>query len=278
MRIGSKTSCTKGGNHRKPYVLRGKTDAADAAAICEAMSRPGMRFVPARNANNQADLMLHKTRELVVKQRTMSVNNLRGQLAEFGIVAAKGIGRVEDLVGMAQRDPTLPKAAKMAIDIIIRQVEAQNAAIADFDREIVAAHTQNPTSLLLVGIPGIGPLAASLVVATVPDPQAFKSGRDFAAWLGLTPRLSNTGGNERRGTPITKQGDRRIRQLLVLGATAVLSMVAKRQGAMRDWVVELLARKPARLVSVALANKLARMLWAMMTTGEGFRREIFSRG
>jgi transposase len=258
----------------KPYVKRGKNDAADAAAICEAMSRPGMRFVPVKSADQQAVLMLHKTRELLVKQRTMSVNALRGHLAEFGIVAARGIGRVDELLALAQADAALPPIAKTTVAGLAQHLEGLDQSIEIVEEEIAKAHRQNPTSRLLDEIPGIGTLIASVISASFPDPGVFKSGRDFAASLGLTPRQNSTGGKEKLGA-ITKQGNRYIRKMLVVGATSVLRVAAKREGALADWINALRARKPERLTAVALANKLARICWAVMTTGESFRGEIY---
>lgn len=258
----------------KPYVKRGKNDAVDAAAICEAMSRPGMRFVPVKSADQQAVLMLHKTRELLVKQRTMSVNALRGHLAEFGIVAARGIGRIDELLALAQADAALPQIAKSAVTALAQHLEGLDRSIETVEEDIVKAHRQNPTSRLLDEIPGIGTLIASVTAASVPDTGAFKSGRDFAAWLGLTPRQNSTGGKEKLGA-ITKQGNRYIRKMLVTGATSVLRVAAKRKGALADWINALRARKPERVVAVALANKLARICWAIMTTGEGFRTDTY---
>ena len=262
--------------YTKPYVKRGKNNAVDADAICEAMSRPGMRFVPIKSAEQQAMLMLHKTRELLVKQRTMSVNALRGHLSEFGIVAAKGIGRVDELLDLAENDATLPNAARASVKVLAQALEGLDKAIGDLEKQISSAHAQNEMSRLLDKVPGIGKLIASVIAASVPDPSVFKSGRDFAAWLGLTPRQNSSGGKQTLGA-ITKQGNRYIRKLLVLGATSLLNVVGKRKGALRDWIVGLLAKKPARLVTVALANKLARILWAMMKTGECFRTETFTK-
>lgn len=263
-------------SYTKPYVKRGKNDAVDAEAICEAMSRPGMRFVPVKSAGQQATLMLHKTRELLVKQRTMCVNALRAHLSEFGIIVARGIGRVDDLLDLAESDATLPVHARAVVKILTRQLEGLDASINDLESEIASAHAKNEMSRLLDQVPGIGKLIASVISASVPDPNVFKSGRDFAAWLGLTPRQNSSGGKQTLGA-ITKQGNRYIRKLLVLGATSLLNVVGKRKGALRDWIVALLAKKPARLVTVALANKLARILWAMMKTGECFRTEMFAK-
>jgi transposase len=260
----------------KPYVKRGKNDAVDAAAICEAMSRPGMRFVPIKSADQQAVLMLHKTRELLVKQRTMTVNALRGHLAEFGIVVAKGIGRIDELLALAKADAALPSIAMAAVACVAQHLEGLDLSIATVEKEIVKAHRQNPVSRVLDEIPGVGTLIASVVAASVPDPGVFKSGRDFAAWLGLTPRQNSSGGKEKLGA-ITKQGNRYIRKMLVTGATSVLRVVSKRQGSFAAWINALRARKPERLVAVALANKLARICWAIMTTGEGFRTDTYAK-
>jgi transposase len=258
----------------KPYVKRGKNDAADAAAICEAMARPDMRFVPIKSADQQAILMLHKTRELLVKQRTMAVNALRSHLGEFGIVAARGIGRIDELLVMAQTDAELPPIARSAVACVAQHLEGLDQSIGTVDKEIAEAHRQNPTSRLLDGIPGVGTLIASVIAASVPDLRVFKSGRDLAAWLGLTPRQNSSGGKDQLGS-ITKQGNRYIRKMLVTGATSVLRVAGRRKGALADWINALRARKPERLVAVALANKLSRICWAIMTTGEGFRTDTY---
>ncbi len=219
---------------------------------------------------------LHKTRELLVKQRTMSVNALRGHLSEFGIIAAKGIGRVDALLDLVESDTTLPNAARAGVKVLAQALEGLDKAIDDLEDEITNAQAQNEMTRLLYKVPGIGKIIASVIAASVPDPSVFKSGRDFTAWLGLTPRQNSSGGKQALGA-ITKQGNRYIRKLLVLGATSLLNVVGKRKGALRDWIVGLLAKKPARLVTVALANKLARILWAMMKTGESFRTEMFAK-
>jgi transposase len=235
-----------------------------------------MRFVPVKSEEQQATLMLHKTRELLIKQRTMGVNSLRGHLSEFGIVAAKGIGRVDELLEKAECDATLPEITKAALKILVQHLEAIDASITALDQEIATVHAQNPVSRLLASVPGIGKITASAIAASVPDPSIFKSGRDFSAWLGLTPRQNSSGGKEKLGS-ITKQGNRYLRRLLVLGATALLSALSKRKGPLRDWYAALLARRPARLASVAMANKLARIAFAMMATGEAFRTAAFER-
>lgn len=262
--------------YTKPYVKRGKNDAADAAAICEAMSRPGMRFVPIKSADQQAVLMLHKARELLVKQRTMSVNAVRGHLAEFGLVAAKGIGHVDELLALATADATLPPIAKAAVEHLAQHLQSLDQSIEALEDDIAKANEQSQMSRLVDEIPGIGALIASVTVASVPDPGVFKSGRHFAAWLGLTPQQYSTGGKEKLGG-ITKQGNRYIRKMLVVGATSVLRVAHKRKGALADWIVALRARKPEKLAAVALANKLARIIWAIMTTGESFRAATYAK-
>ena len=260
----------------KPYVKRSKNDALDAAAICEAMSRPDMRFVPIKSADQQAVLMLHKTRELLVKQRTMSVNALRGHLSEFGLVVAKGISRVGELLELADSDGTLPQEAREMGKLLASHLEGLDRSIDAAEKRIAAANRRSPTGQLLDRVPGVGPLIASVIAASVPDPGAFKSGRDFAAWLGLTPKQNSSGGKAKLGA-ITKQGNRYIRKMLVVGCTSALRVAGKRKGALADWIAALRARKPERLVAVALANKLARICWAIMTTGEDFRQEMFAR-
>jgi len=260
----------------KPYVKRGKNDAVDAAAVCEAMSRPGMRFVPIKSADQQAVLMLHKTRELLIKQRTMSVNALRGHLAEFGLIAPKGIGRVSQLLELANADAALPEEVKDAVKLLALHLEGLDRSIDVAEKKIAAASAGSRTSQLLDLIPGVGPLIASAIAASVPDPGVFKSGRDFAAWLGLTPRQNSTGRKEKLGA-ITRQGNRYLRKMLVVGCTSALRVAGKRNGALAAWIAALRARKPERLVAVALANKLARICWAIMTTGEVFRQEIFAK-
>jgi transposase len=263
-------------NYVKPYVKRGKNDAIDAAAICEAASRPAMRFVPVKSAEQQALLMLHKTRELLIKQRTMNINALRGHMAEFGLVAAKGAARVEELSEMAEADAALPAPAKACARLYATQIAALDDSIDAIEDELASVHKQDEISRLLDTIPGVGLIIATAVRAIAPDGRAFETARDFGAWLGVTPRQNSSGGKEKLGS-VTKQGNRYLRKQLVVGATSLLRVVGKRKGALRDWIVALLARKPGRLVTVALANKLARIIWAVMTTGEPFRAEMFAK-
>jgi transposase len=260
----------------KPYVKRCKSDAADAAAICEAMSRPDMRFVPVKTADQQAVLMLHKTRELLIEQRTMSVNALRGHLAEFGLIVAKGIEHVDELRALAHEDARLPRAAKMAVSQIGRHLDEIGASLKAIEDEIAKEHAQNQMSQLIDEIPAFGPLIASAIAASVPDPKVFRSGRDFSAWLGVTPRQDSTGGKTTLG-PITKKGNPYIRKMLVLGARSVLHAAHKRKGALAEWIMKMRANKKERVAVVALANKLARICWAVMSSGECFRSEIYAR-
>ena len=260
----------------KPYVKRGKTDAADAAAVCEAMSRPDMRFVPVKSADQQAVLMLHKTRELLVKQRTMIVNALRGHLSEFGVIAAKGGQRVPELIALALGEPGLPEEARQALGVLGEQIEQAEGAIGELEKKIAQASAKYPTARLLKEIPAIGPLISSAMAASYPDPSVFKSGRDFAASLGLTPSQHSSGGKEKLGS-ITKKGNRYLRKMLVVGCTSVLRVAHKYKGALAKWIVMTKARKPERVAAVALANKLARICWAMLSTGEGFREALYTR-
>ena len=262
--------------YTKPYVKRGKNDANDAAAICEAMSRPDMRFVPIKSADQQAVLMLHKTRELLVKQRTMTVNALRGHLSEFGLIAPKGIHRVKELLALALADETLPEAAKQASAMLASHSGGLDEKIDDLEKTIARASGNNQTSQLLDEIPAFGPLIASAIAALTPDPRVFRSGSDFSASLGLTPSQHSSGGKDKLGA-IAKKGNRYLRKMLVVGCTSVLRVAHKHKGALAEWIVAMRARKPERVVAVALANKLARIAWAMMSTGESFRTELYTK-
>jgi transposase len=262
--------------YTKPYVKRGKNDANDAAAICEAMSRPDMRFVPIKSADQQAVLMLHKTRELLVKQRTMAVNALRGHLSEFGLIAPKGIHRVKELLALAQADETLPEEAKQATAMLASHSDGLDEKIGDLEKTLARASGKNQTIRLLDEIPAFGPLIASAMVAFNPDPSVFRSGSDFSASLGITPSQHSSGGKDKLGG-ITKRGNRYLRKMLVVGCTSVLRVAHKYKGALAEWIAAMRARKPERVVAVALANKLARIAWAMMSTGEAFRTELYTK-
>ena len=255
------------------YVKRGKSDALDAEAICEAVQRPSMRFVPVKTVEQQSILMAHRTRSLLVRQRTMAANALRAHLAELGMVANPGIANLAKLAGKAFAEPDgLPDYARRALEILIRRLEELTEEIGALDRELQAWHTGNEASQRRAAIPGIGVITATAIAATVTDPGQFHSGRQFAAWLGLTPQQHSTGGRERLGR-ISKQGDRYLRRLLVVGATAVMRHSKDNTTRLADWVRKLLAAKPFRLVSVALANKLARIAWVVLTRGETYRPE-----
>jgi transposase len=251
----------------KPYVKRGKTDAADAEAICEAVTRPTMRFVAIKSADQQAVLMLHKARELLVHQRTMLTNAMRAHLAEFGLIAAQGPGGLSALLQtFEQHRAKLPQLACAALDSLIAQANAVEAEVDKLEELIIEWHRANEASRRLATIPGIGPITASALAASVPDAALFRSGRQFASWLGLTPRAHSSGGHE-RAMGISKQGDGYLRRLLVLGATAVLRH-ARQTNEARKWASRLLARKRPKVVAVALANKTARIVWAVLRRNE----------
>ena len=256
----------------KPYVKRGKTDAADAEAICEAVTRPTMRFVPVKTAEQQAVLMLHRTRDLLVRQRTKLVNALRGHMAELGIIAPQGISRVGDLVAalLGEDEAKLPKLARYALRGLASELEALGERVKEVEGAILAWHKDSEASRRLATIPGVGPITASAIVATVTDPTQFHSARQFAAWVGLVPKQNSSGGKERQGG-ISKQGNRTLRRLLVLGATAVIRHARTRVAAETAWLRGVLDRRPVRLASVAQANKTARIVWALLARGESYR-------
>ena len=248
----------------KPYVKRNKNDAADAEAICEAVMRPSMRFVGIKTVEQQAILSVHRARDLLVRQRTMLVNSLRGLMAEFGVAEAQGqmgAGRLIEIVG-DETDRRVPALARRALASLVARLHGVGREIRALEREISAWHRQRDVSLRLATIPGIGPITATALVASVPDPSVFTSARQFSAWLGLVPRQYSTGGKPRLGG-ISKRGDGYLRRLLMTGATAALqhSKVIKAQ----PWVLGLLERRPRKLVAVALANKMARIAWAVMS-------------
>jgi len=253
----------------KPYVKRGKNDAADAEALCEAMSRPTMRFVPVKSAEDQAALMLAGTRDRLVRERVRLANTIRGYAAEFGLVAAKGKARIEPLLLRIAADERVPAVARGLFAEHAEEYAALKARIATVDAELRAWHAANATSRRLARIPGIGAIIASLLVMKTSDPNAFGSGRQFAAWLGLTPRNHSTAGRERLGV-ITRAGDEALRSLLVVGATAVIWQVRCGRTKPSPWLAQLLARKAPKHAAVALANKMARIAWKLMATGEAY--------
>ena len=265
----------------KPYVKRGKNDAADAEALCEAMSRPTMRFVPVKTAEQQAALMLVKLRDRLIRNRTQLVNAIRGYAAEFGIAGAKGIAHVTTLLARLQADVTLPALARELFVMQAGEYAQVQAKIAVVEAKLLAWHRADPCSQRLAGVPGIGPIGATMLTMKTPAPEAFRSGRQFAAWIGLTPKDHSTAGKARPGV-ITRAGDEGLRSVLVVGATALIRRV--REGRCRDgdrfaaWVGKLLERKPPKLVAVALANKLARVAWKLMITGEAYAVKPASTG
>jgi len=252
----------------KPYVKRNKNDMADAEAICEAVTRPTMRFVEIKTPEQQSVLMLHRTRQLFVRQRTTLVNTLRAHLAEFGIVAGVGRNGVERLLQLIENgdDERVPPDAQECLLSLRDQLELVKSQILDADRRILAWHRSSEVSLRLDDIPGVGPLIATAMVASAPDPHAFKSGRDLAAWIGLTPRQNSTGGKERLGH-ISKAGNRYLRTLLVVGALSVIRRAQQVGYTRHPWLTKLLQRRSTKIAAIALANKIARTVWAMMAHG-----------
>jgi len=255
----------------KAYVKRGKNDAADAAAICEAVTRPSMRFVPLKSAQQQSALMLHRTRDLLIRQRTQLINAMRAHLAELGVVAAQGREGVHRLMALVaeESETCLPTLARFACQALAGQLVAVQGQIDALERRICVEHRACEVSRRLETIPGIGVIGATAIAATVTDPKAFRSGREFAAWIGLVPRQSSTGGKVRLAG-ISKQGDRYLRRLLVIGAMAMLKQ-ARAHPDKHPWLIQLLARRPAKVVAVALANKMARTAWAVLARGENYR-------
>jgi transposase len=259
----------------KPYVKRHKNDAADAEAICEAVTRANMRFVATKTPEQQSGLMLHRTRHLFIRQQTAVINAIRAHLAEFGIVAPVGRNGVEQLLDVVadSNDKRLPEVARPCVAALGVQLRMLKAQILEFDRRIMAWHRSNETSQRLDKIPGVGPALATALVASVADPKAFRSGRDFSAWIGLVPKQHSSGGRDKLGS-ISKQGDRYLRSLFTAGALAVIRY-AKIHGARhRPWLTSLLARRPTKVAAIALANKIARMAWAMMAKGERYKEPI----
>ena len=255
----------------KAYLKRSKNDANDAAAICEAVTRPSMRFVPTKSEEQQSGLMLHRSRQLLVRQRTMLSNAIRGHMAELGIISAKGRNGTAALLQIIARteDDRIPAAARFCLDLLARQYLAVTAEVAVIDKRIHAWHRSCEDSRRLEEIPGIGPIVATALVAEIGDWKAFRSGRNLAAWIGLVPKQHSTGGKERLGS-ITKQGNRYLRWLLVAGAMAVIRY-ARQRGTKRPWLARIMERRHTKVAAVALANKMARMAWAIMVRSERYK-------
>ena len=256
----------------KPYVKRQKNDAADAEAICEAVSRPSMRFVPIKSPEQQSVLMLHRSRDLLMRQRTMLLNAIRAHLAEFGVVAAQGPSKVLDLVARLRSGELieLPETVRSVLLGLASQLESLAREVRALERQLLAWHRTNAASQRLETIPGVGLITATALAASVPDPKVFRSGRQFAAYLGLVPRQNSSGGKERLGH-ISKMGNGYLRRLLVVGATSVIRRAGTNETRTGAWVRSLLERKPARLTTVAVANKTARIAWALLARGESYR-------
>lgn len=253
----------------KPYVKRGKNDAADAEALCEAMTRPTMRFVPPKSAEQQSELMLVSIRDRLVRSRTQLTNSIRGYAAEFGLVTGRGIGKVAPFVEQAAKDESLPELARSMFMELGDELADLQARIRKIDIELAARHRRSELSQRLAQIPGIGTIGATMLALKTPDPHGFKSARHFAAWIGLTPKDHSTGGKNRLGT-ITKAGDETLRNALVVGATAVIGQMRRGKRRCWPWLERLIERKPPKLVAIALANKLARIAWKLMTSGQSY--------
>ena len=256
----------------KPFVKTNKNDAADAEAICEALLRPTMRYAAVKSADQQAVLMLHRSRELLVRQRTMLINALRGHCGEFGLVAAQGARKVVALIEVIEDpdDCRLPPLARAALVSLVAQLRAVEERITELEKRLTGWHRSSEASQRLATIPGVGVITATALVATVGDARQFRSARQFAAWLGLVPRQQSSGGKDRLGR-ISKRGDGTLRRLLVHGARIVLFWSRRHKEARSDWLEALLARRPTNVVLVAMANKTARVVWAMLTRNEAFQ-------
>ena len=256
----------------KAYLRRQKNDAADAEAICEAVTRPTMRFVPVKSAERQAILTLHRTRELLVRQKTTLIRAIRSHCAEFGLVVPQGARRISDLLQLVQEThpSTLPEAAVLTMQMLGAQLNALAVQIRTLERRLLAWHRENKTSQRLATIPGVGIITSTALAASISDPNLFRSGREFAAFLGLVPRQNSSGGKERLGR-ISKKGDGYLRKLLVVGATSVIRRARTGVTPSSGWVQALLERRPSRVVTVAMANKTARIAWAVMARGEIYR-------
>jgi len=261
----------------KPYVKRNKTDAADAEAICEAVTRPTMRFVPVKSPEEQAAGMVLKTRELLVRQRSQTANAMRGHMAKLGIIAATGMTSIAKLTAILRNDQEgrLPHSAKAALLEMADQIERLTERIEVLDSRIAAAVKADEAARRLTTIPGVGPIIAATVRTAVQDPTVFRTGRDLAAWIGITPRANSSGGKERLGK-ISKRGNKQLRTLLIVGATSILKQ-ARRGSKLPDWIVSIMARRPYKVAAVALANKMARTIWALLVKGGTYQTPAMTK-
>ena len=252
-------------------MKRGKNDAADAEAICEAVTRPTMRFVPVKTPGQQSVMMLHRVRLMLIRQCTQLSNSIRSHLSEFGLVAPIGRRGIDQLLAVVadEKDARVPADARVCLAMLAAQLAVVRRQILETDRRVRASARETELGRRLMEVPGVGPLLASAFIATIADPTAFKTGRDLAAWIGLVPKQNSSGGKERLGS-ITKAGNRYLRQMLVVGAMAVIRY-AERHGTRRPWLVQLMQRRSTKVAAVALANKTARIIWALMTSGERYR-------
>ena len=259
----------------KPYVKRQKNDANDAEAICEAVTRANMRFVETKTSDQQSGLVLHRTRHLCMRQQTSVINAIRAHLAEFGVVAPVGRKGVEELLNVVTdpNDKRVPEVARVCLVALGTQLRRFKEQVLEFDRMIAAWHRSNEMSTRLDECPGVGPVLATALVATVADPKIFRSGRNFSAWIGLVPKQHSSGGKNRLGS-ISKQGDRYLRSLFVIGALAVIRYAKIHGTKHRPWLTALLARRPAKVAAIALANKIARMVWAIMAKGVRYKEPV----
>ena len=258
----------------KPFVKRQKNDAADAEAICEAAQRPSMRFVAVKDEEQQANGVVFRARDVLVRQRTQCINALRGHLTEYGWVVPKGTAHGATLIGQIE-DPncSLPESARAIFRVLVTSLTSLDESIAVLDSEISRRSKEDSVARRLMTIPGVGPITATAITALAPPIETFATGRDFAAWLGLTPLQKSTGGKQRLGA-ISKMGERTLRRLLIIGGSAVVSHACRRGAPDGSWLARMLARKPRMLVTVALANKMARIVWALLAKGGVYRAPV----
>lgn len=260
----------------KPFVKRQKNDAADAEAICEAAQRPNMRFVPVKSEEQQAAGLVFRTRDLIVRQRTQLINAIRGHLTEYGWVAPKGPSHVAMLADLLEEEAmasSLPDAARAMFRLMLDLLDELDRKVAELDREIARRAREDEVARRLMTIPGVGPIGATAILALAPPAETFAKGRDFAAWLGLTPLQKSTGGKHKLGAT-SKMGERTLRRLLIIGSSAVVLQASRRGAPKGSWLEQMLARKPRMLVTVALANKMARIVWALLVKQEDYRAPV----